>query len=132
MGEGEDDSEGEGEGEGDGVEAEDEADGEAADDDSKKPTFFTCNGCSLSVEIDGNYICRYCHDVLFCPECMQQLEAGMLAVRVCSAQHAWAFVARRPEAVRRRGEEQRGMLWVRGEWVAGEVWKAELRRRWGL
>ncbi|PYH84561.1 tetratricopeptide repeat domain protein [Aspergillus uvarum CBS 121591] len=114
------------------AEGESEGEGDSADEDSKQPTFFTCNGCSLSVEIDGNYICRYCHDVLFCPGCMQQLEAGTLAVRVCSAQHAWAFVARRPEAVRRRGEERRGMLWVRGEWVEGEVWKAELRRRWGL
>ncbi|RAH68312.1 NACHT and TPR domain protein [Aspergillus aculeatinus CBS 121060] len=124
-----DDDEDEGDGE-----AEAEAGSDAADDpeDSKRPTFFTCNGCSTSVEIDGNYICRYCHDVLFCLGCMQRLETGTLGVRVCSAQHAWAFVARRPEAVRRRGEEQRGMLWLRGEWVEGGVWKAELRRRWGL
>lgn len=100
--------------------------------DSNQGGSAICKGCHKLVDISNIFICRYCPNVLFCANCLQQRKGGTLAVNICSQKHDWVLLPPMPEPVQKRAEEQKDMVLMDGEWVSLVEFKLQLRLKWGI
>lgn len=66
--------------------------GDSDSDDSEFESPFSCDGCDKSIE-DALYVCRYCADTAFCPDCFKLRESDTgFSFNVCHIKHPMLFV----------------------------------------
>lgn len=92
----------------------------------------SCDACNTELAADRSSMCRYCHDMLLCQTCIEQLKTGTLDVNVCHPTHDHLLIPPRPAVVKKYGYQYGDMLYIENEWMSLEELKNQLKRKWDI